>query len=740
MIHFNPKSKTFNLLMKTSYYAFQINPEGIPVHLGWGLRPEGADEESLVSGEIFDFSLLPRSSFEMQIRPDEILTYGDVASYQVTLKVSFPAHPRPLEPFEALHLPVRDVRLRYASHDIVYDAQPGLAPKHSLPVLKSNPRETLRIHLSDPVQDFHVTLCYRITPEHDVLERWCELENSGSEIVTIEVCNFASLHLPNGANELTCLTGAWGREFTTQRLRLPMGSHVLESRTLQTSHSANPVIMLNQPGQVGEECGAVYFAGLAYSGSWRMEVEQLPNWDVRLHAGYNLFDFQIELKPGERHVTPALVCGVSADGWGGASRRMHAFILERVLPRSPKAPHFRPVLYNSWEATFFNLSYDNQAELARRAAAIGVELFFVDDGWFGSRRNDASGLGDWVVSADVFPEGLEPLVQEVHRLGMKFGLWVEPEMVNPDSDLYRQHPDWVLHFPGRPRSEARNQLILDLGRPEVIEHLYAVLDALVSRYSISFFKWDMNRYATEPGSVAGKAIWYKHAAGVYALMDRLRQKYPGLDIQSCSGGGGRIDMGILGRTDQVWVSDNTDAFDRIAIQEGFSQAYPARSMEAWVTHEHNPITQRTAPLNLRFDIAMRGVLGIGSSLNELSDTELSAYASYIAFYKRIRHVIQEGQLYRLQHAEQYGASTMEYVLPNGLEAVFSQAVRDYSIGSIRPAAPLNGLQSGMKYTVTDRQDSEVLRASGYELMTLGIPGETGGPAGYSRTLYIHPSE
>jgi alpha-galactosidase len=340
------------------------------------------------------------------------------------------------------------------------------------------------------------------------------------------------------------------------------------------------------------------------------------------------------------------------------------------------------------------------------------------------------------VRADAFPNGLEQLVAEVQRLGMKFGLWVEPEMINPDSNLYRQHPDWILHFPGRERTESRNQLILDLGREEVVEHIFTVLDNLVTRYDITFFKWDMNRLATEPGSVAGKTIWRAHTAGVYSIMDRLRKKHPALDIQSCSGGGGRIDLGMLARTDQVWVSDNTDAFDRIRIQEGFSLAYPARCMEAWVTHEHSHITQRITSLSLRFDVALRGVLGIGSSLNELSAEELSEYASYIAFYKRIRHVIQDGVAYRLERLEEFQASVVEYVLSDGREAVYSKAIRDHHIGSLRPAALLKGLIPNATYTVTDRHDNEVHHASGYELMTLGLPHDMTEHVGSSRTFYL----
>jgi alpha-galactosidase len=739
MIHFNPETKTFNLLLQTSYYAFQVDGEGRLVHLGWGARPQHATDNDLISGQTRHRNYVTKYSFETQRLPLEILTFGDVTSFQETLKVNFPTLGREAAVGESPHLPIRDLRLRYAGHDIVTDAQPGLAPAHGLRVKNSSPRQTLRIRLQDPVQPFAVTLAYRLTPEHDIIERWCELENNGPETFNIEVCYFASLHLPAGSDELTSVYGSWAQEFTVQRQQLAKGSFTLESRTLQTSHYANPFFMLNRPGQAGEESGAVYFGQLAYSGSWRLLFEQLPNRDVRVHGGYNPFDFVLELGPGERHITPALVQGFSNNGWGGASRRMHTFAQERVLPCSPQSARFRPVLYNSWEATYFDLNYENQAELARRAAALGVELFCVDDGWFGARRSDTAGLGDWVVSEELFPNGLEPLVQEIHRLGMKFGLWVEPEMVNPDSDLYRQHPDWVLHFPGRERTEARNQLILDYGRPEVVEHIFTVLDNLVERYSISFFKWDMNRYVSEPGSVAGKAIWRKHVEGVYSIMDRLRQKHPGLDIQSCSGGGGRVDLGILGRTDQVWVSDNTDAFDRLHIQEGFSLAYPARCMEAWVTHEYNHITKRTIALPTRFAVAMRGVLGIGSSLNELSEAELAEYARYIRFYKEIRPIVQGGALYRLQRLEEFGVSVIEYVLPDGREAVYSLVVEKFTVASFHPVIPLRGLNTAVTYTISDYQGTELYRLSGYELMTLGMPKEMQWYPGYSQTLHLKQS-
>jgi alpha-galactosidase len=489
MIDFNAATRTFNLILAGSVYAFQVDGEGRLVHLAWAPRPAGATDDDVIDGRNGFKAADSVASFERQTRRDEFLTFGDVTYHEVSLKASFASLPRDLAAQEALHGPIRDVRLRYASHEVVTDAQPGLAPTHGLPTSDPSPRQTLRVTLRDTVQPFAVTLCYRLTPEHDILERWCELENSGQEAVTVEALNFAVLHLPKGATELTSVYGNWAREFTTQRERLPVGIRVIEQRGLQTGHFANPFFLANWPGQAWEECGPVYFGALAFSGSWRITAEHLASGDVRIHGGYNPFDFRLDLEPGQRHVTPAWVCGVSNAGWGGASRRLHAFTRQRVLPRAPGWSEERPVLYNSWEATYFDLSQAGQVELARKAAAIGVELFCVDDGWFGARRSDLAGLGDWVVSPEVFPGGLNPLIDEVRRLGMRFGIWVEPEMVNPDSDLYRQHPDWVLHFPSRPRTEARAQLILDFGRPEVVAYIYDALDRLISQHAIDFIKW-----------------------------------------------------------------------------------------------------------------------------------------------------------------------------------------------------------------------------------------------------------
>ncbi|MGE5602755.1 MAG: alpha-galactosidase [Nitrososphaerales archaeon] len=737
MINFDPTTRTFNLALASSFYAFRIDDAGRLVHLAWGACPGGVPRAPRITGS--GFESFPRPDYAPVTRRYELSTFGDSPLQEVSLKVSFPSLPVEMAPGDAPHLPVRDLRLRYVSHEIVSSpgsSGPGLAPAHGQPTRNTAPRETLRVHLADPIQPFAVTLCYRLTPEHDIIERWCEIANTGDASLQVEALAFATLHFPNGATEVTSVSGTWGREFTTARERLPMGGRVIEQRTVQTGHQSNPFFLLNRPGQAWEEHGEVYFAALAYSGAWRIAFEQLASLDVRCHAGYNPFDFNLSLGPGEPHATPAIVLGACPDGWGGASRRLHAFTLERVLPAPAGGPAFRPVLYNSWEATEFSLTPQGQVDLARRAAAMGVELFCVDDGWFGGRRSDHAGLGDWTVSPDVFPRGLGPLVDEVHGLGMQFGLWVEPEMVNPDSNLYRSHPDWVLHFPGRPRTEWRYQLILDFGRREVVEHIYGALERLLAGNAIDFIKWDMNRYVTEPGSVAGQAIWRGHTAGVYEIMDRLRGRFPYLQIESCASGGGRVDLGILARTDQVWTSDNTDAYDRIRIQEGCSLAYPARVTEAWVTHPVNLQTGMTSSLGLRFDVAMRGALGIGTNLNELDEAELAEYCTYIEFYKQIRPIVQGGRLYRLQRLEECGASVISYVSPDRHEAVYSVAVASSQIGMTRPPAPLKGLDSSATYTVMDRRGTELCRTTGFELMLTGINGDASRGTGHSRTLYL----
>ncbi|MGC2502513.1 MAG: alpha-galactosidase, partial [Silvibacterium sp.] len=478
-----------------------------------------------------------------------------------------------------------------------------------------------------------------------------------------------------------------------------------------------------------EDQGAVWFGALAWSGSWSITVEQDQMQRVHLTAGFNPFDFGYKLAPDKELTTPVLYGGFTNDGLGGASRLMHRFELTKILPEAPK-PKVRPVLYNSWEATTFSVDEAGQEVLAERAASIGVERFVMDDGWFSQRNNDHAGLGDWYVNPQKFPHGLKPLIDKVHSLGMDFGLWVEPEMVNPDSDLYREHPDWVLNFPGRPRTESRNQLVLNLARPDVRDYIFHFLDQLLSQNDIAFLKWDYNRNWSEPGWPAvapdeEKKVYVDYIQNLYGILRRIRAKYPKLEIESCSGGGGRVDLGILGLTDEVWTSDNTDPFDRLLIQDGFTYAYTPGVMMAWVTDSGSGVNDRVSSLDYRILVAMQGSLGIGANLNKWTPDDFETAKQLVADYKKIRETVQHGSLYRLispQHDSEDSAT--ESVSLDRTQAVLFTFLHSSQERNPYPTVYLHGLDPDRQYSLHGLGDAKgeaaPTSASGRYWMQYGI--------------------
>jgi len=733
-IRFDPEQRVFLLTLRSSFYTLYLTADGRVLHLGSGpLAGDSADPWPMTDPDTYR---IPDHCWDQQLTPYEYPAAGDVNYHETAIRVVFNEPGKTLAEGEHFSGSVHDLRPRYVSHEILMDAEPGFAPQHPLRPSRDIPRETLCLLLRDEIYAFEIRLFYRVSADQDIIERWTEISNHTPHPVQMERLDFGCLLLPVNTTMLTYFSGAWAREFGVTKRSLTQGVFSLEQGGLNTGHFHNPFFLLHAPGRATEEAGTVWFGALAYSGNWSLRFEQLPSGHTRVFGGYGCYDFGLRLEPGASHRTPAMVIGLTGDGMGEATRQLHRFARKWVLPQTTRP--LRPVLYNSWEATFFEVTEEGQRSLATIAASLGVELFCVDDGWFGSRADDSSGLGDWTPRPEAFPRGLKPLADHVHALGMLFGLWVEPEMVNPDSDLYRAHPDWVLHYPGRPRSECRNQLILDFGRPEVVEHLLQRLDALVSEIGIDFFKWDMNRYATEPGSVAGRAIWRDHTRGLYRIMDELRRRHPGLDIQTCSGGGGRVDLGILGRCDQAWASDNTDALTRTLIQEGFSLAYPLRSMECWVTDETNYLTKRTTTLDLRFDVAMRGVLGIGTPLTALDATELQRYRSYIGFYKKIRPTVQSGDLYRIETTSEQGVSAWLTVSPERREAIFSSITINNPVGCMRGPFVLRGLDATATYRLTNYSGVQMARYSGKQLMTLGLPdfSRTAGFGAHARSITL----
>jgi len=621
-IQYHENQKMWILKTNKSEYGMGIDNKGSIVNLYWGGSQLTSDDYLDVNRDYEHPGAGAMSPYK-----DEIMPWGGYRFAEPGIKVTFSDH-------------IRDVKLVYHHFEIKSDNE-------------------LIIYLKDELKPLNVKLHYRVIPEFDLIERHVDLVNEGTEPMSVEQLMGAIWHFPIQPDyHLTYLTGLSRGENKIRRELINEGKKVLESRQGRTSHHANPWFAIDF-GDAKEEQGDVYFGAIAFSGNWKIVVERTNYQTLQVAAGLNDFDFTWHLKPGETFSSPTCIAGFTQQGFGEASRKLHSYQLKYILRN---ANELRPVVYNSWYPTEFTINEDNQKGLATQAAGLGAEYFVVDDGWFGDRFDDHAGLGDWYPSEKKFPNGLNPLIDHVKSLGMKFGIWIEPEMVNPDSHLYRKHPEWVYHFPGRKSTELRNQLVLNFCREDVREYIYACLDELLSNHDIAYIKWDMNRSFSEPGwpdapSEHHKEIWVRHTYGVYDLLEKLQKKHPRVMIESCSAGGARMDMGIMKYAYQLWPSDNTDPFDRLFIQEGNSLAYTPKAMMAWVTASPDDNNLRVTSLKYRFHSAMMCPLGFSLIFDDFSKKELEEIKFYIAQYKEIRETTQNGKLYRLvSPRSQYGAA------------------------------------------------------------------------------------
>ena len=685
----------FRLDGGNSTYAFGVNERGELQQLYWGGRIAASDSIPPAHSD------REWASFDSSHNntPEEYAGWGAGLFQEPALKITFADGNR-------------DLVLHYVS--------------------SSKPDDnSIEVTLKDISRAVTVTLHYKMDPESGILARSTTIENSEPKPILIEQAAAAAFALPPAHYTLNYLTGRWAGEWTLNSETIHGGARVLESRRGSTGHQANPWFAIGR-ADADEEHGETWFGALAWSGSWRMVIEQDQLDKVRVTAGFNPFDFGYPLKTGEKLETPIFYAGYSHHGFGGASRLLNHFTVTHILPEAPN-PRPRPVIYNSWEATEFAVTESGQEALAEKAAALGVDRFVMDDGWFGQRKTDRAGLGDWYVNKDKFPNGLKPLIDKVHSLKMDFGLWVEPEMVNPDSDLYRKHPDWALNFPGRPRSEERNQLVLNLARQDVRDYVYGFLDKLLSENQIAFLKWDYNRNWSEPGwdqlpADEQKKVYVQFTRNLYSILAELRAKHPGVEIEDCSGGGGRVDLGILHYTDEVWPSDNTDPFDRLTQQDGFTRAYPAQVMMAWVVdspHTMNGQTGRSTSVAYRMLSSMQGSLGIGGNLTKWSEEDLATAKRLIAAYHQVQKTITQGDLYRLispTNGSEF--SVTETVSPDKSQAIFFAFTHSTQEGRGFPRIQLLGLDPSASYTLTSIEGKTVAdtpaQASGDWWMNHGI--------------------
>lgn len=678
MIFYLEENRIFVLETENTHYVFGIDPAGYNRHLHWGAKCDPAD---YAFAEIGDEN---SNHSRLDEYRQELTPFGSTVYRTCDLKAQFADG-------------CREVALRYTGYQLEDD--------------------TLRVAFADAYYPLQVRLGYRVYPGLDIIKRWVEVENTGSAPISFERLFSAGFSLP-GMDPYTFenTNGAWGGEFLPCRTVLDGGNLVYESHRGASNHNQSPYFIAHRGAT--ETRGAVYFGSLAYSGNFKVIAGRDLYGITRVSLGMNDFDFSHTLEPGAHFETPPVYCG-KTEGLGKMSRQMNRFCLEHLLPSRFRAKAL-PVLYNSWEATEFNVNVADQTRLAEIAAGIGVELFVMDDGWFGARNNDRAGLGDWFVNPEKFPGGLDELIGNVNALGMDFGLWVEPEMVNPDSDLYRAHPDWTYHFPHRHADELRHQLVLNMTRSDVQAYILDCLDRLLTNHNIRYIKWDMNRPFSQVGAenlADPKMYSYLHTMAVYRIVDELKRRHPGVQFESCASGGGRCDLGAISHFDQVWTSDNTDGIDRMTIQKGYSMLHPIKTMRAWVTDIAG--INKPCSLDFRFHIAMQGALGLGGNLEKYSPEELEICRRNVALYKEIRPLVQFGDLYRILDADRDEVLCNQYVSRDKMQAVLFLSARGTRFFKKKMNLRFAGLAPDRVYAFT--LDGVAYKKGGAFLMEVGLP-------------------
>lgn len=534
---------------------------------------------------------------------------------------------------------------------IDYSISHGKQKLAGLPAIYTESQEeadTLSIRMEDKLTGLRVTLAYTVMNCLHALTQSVLFENNGKQLITLQNPASACVTL-RGEYDMLHLHGAWAKERTLERVMPMHGIREINSSRGASGHEHNPFIALMER-DVTEYSGNCYGLSLVYSGSFKMLVDENAYGYTRIVGGLNECAWQ--LNPSENLQMPEMVLVFSDKGLSGMSHIFHKLYRSRLC-RGTWRDKPRPVLVNNWEGTYFDFNTQRLLGIARKAADIGAELFVLDDGWFGKRNHDNCSLGDWVVNEEKLPGGLGHLAREINGLGLKFGLWFEPEMVSPDSDLYRLHPDWCLHVPGRPRSQRRNQLILDMSRQDVQDHIIAAVCSVLNSANIEYVKWDMNRNYAETGSALlppqqQGEVHHRYMLGLYRVLETVVSRFPQILFESCSGGGGRFDAGMLFYMPQTWTSDDTDAVERLFIQYGTSIPYPPSAMGAHVSAVPNHQVGRTTSLEMRAHVAMSGNFGYELDLSALSDEELVIMRSQIAFVKEIRQVTQYGNYTRLR--------------------------------------------------------------------------------------------
>ncbi|MEK4508334.1 alpha-galactosidase [Paenibacillus anaericanus] len=708
-IYYDNSNRVFHLRSNNSSYIIQIVKGGIPAHIYWGPK---------LGGESFQhpLDLVERASFSPSFLQEDKTYSLD------TLPREFPSYGNGDFREPALEVYLQDgttvTDFRYEGYT-VRKGKPRLEGLPSSYVESEDEADTLEIVLLDVKSGLKATLLYTAFNNLDAITRSVRIENLGQDKVVLNRVLSANVDFHHSDFDMLQLSGTWARERHVHKRSLVPGIHRIDSKRGSSSHQQNPFMALLAKDAT-EHHGEVYGFSLVYSGSFLAQAEVDQYGMTRVGVGIQPFDFQWLLEPGDAFQAPEAVLVRSAEGVGGMSRTYHKLYRTRLC-RGKFRDEQRPILINNWEATYFNFNADKIKEIAHAGKELGLELFVLDDGWFGKRDSDDNSLGDWVEDRRKLPEGLGKLGEDITAMGMQFGLWFEPEMVSPNSNLYREHPDWCLHVPGHIRTLARQQLILDLSRQDVRNYIIDSVSSVLSSAPITYVKWDMNRNMTEIGSALlpperQRETGHRYILGLYEVMESIVTRFPHILFESCSGGGGRFDPGMLYYMPQTWTSDDTDAVERLKIQYGTSMVYPASSMGAHVSAIPNHQVQRNTPLETRGHVAMSGNFGYELDLTKLSASECEDIRQQVAQYKELRMLIQSGDFYRLLSPFEGNETAWMFVSEDRKEAFAA-----YFKVLAEPNAPLNrlrlkGLDPDKSYCL--QHNGEVYR--GDELMYFGL--------------------
>lgn len=609
--------------------------------------------------------------------------------------------------------------LHYVNHQIL-KGKPGIAGLPAtfdvMPGAVSGEEsicETLMITLKDDPTGLTVTLFYSIFEGVDAIVRSVRLENSGTSDLFINKVLSACIELEEGKRDVITLHGSWARERNIERTAISKGIYSIGSIKGESSHQMNPFMAVADRNTT-RELGEIYGLSFVYSGNFTASAECSQFGSTRVIMGINPKGFRWKLEPGSVFNAPEVIMVYSAQGIGKMSRTFHDIMRDHLISGANTHNKYRnsprPVLINNWEATYFDFDSDKLIAIAKEAAKNGIEMLVMDDGWFGNRSSDDMALGDWYVNEDKIQGGLKKLVDAVRSAGLKFGIWIEPEMISPDSDLYREHPDWAIAIPGRTGTLMRNQYVLDFSRKEIVDEIYSRIKAVLSSADISYVKWDMNRPLSDIGSYALESdrqgeLFHRYVLGVYDMMGRLLEDFPDLLLENCSGGGGRFDPGMLYYSPQIWCSDDTDAIERLAIQEGTSMVYPLSTIGAHVSDCPNHVTGRTVPFETRGYVALAGTFGYELDITRISQEERDMIAGQVEMYHKHNELVRTGDHYRLTSYRENGLNDSWMVVSKDR----SKALLTYIKVMARPfkrsvVLKLDGLDPNKDYRISCDKD------------------------------------